>query len=214
MAASALHSSETYEHLTPIHIVEAMHEVLGEVELDPASSKFANKTIKAKRIYTQEDNGLIKPWRAKTLFLNPPGGVYDVLHDVPVFRATKKRKPCTETGACGLEPGHKHHLDDVVSSAAVWWAKLTDTVEKGNVEHAIFLGFSLELLATAQRFDTLQPLDYLFCIPEERLKFDIADGRQRVKGDQPTHSNIIVHLWNEKANPKFVEVFSRFGYTR
>ena len=43
----------------------------GGIDLDPASSQKANQTIRAKRIYTLQDDGLKHEWRGK-VFLNPP----------------------------------------------------------------------------------------------------------------------------------------------
>src|SRR2546430_1052892 len=47
---------------------------MGDIELDPASCKFANRTVQAKRYFTKEDNGLMHPWLAESVFLNPPYG--------------------------------------------------------------------------------------------------------------------------------------------
>ncbi|KAF0249162.1 MAG: hypothetical protein FD167_1433, partial [bacterium] len=41
------------------------------IDLDPASCKLANRTIKAKKIFTLADDGLVQPWNGR-IFLNPP----------------------------------------------------------------------------------------------------------------------------------------------
>lgn len=46
--------SGNYEYYTPIKIVEAAREVMGSIDLDPASSEQANERIKAERIYTKD----------------------------------------------------------------------------------------------------------------------------------------------------------------
>lgn len=43
----------------------------GQIDLDPASHAIANRTVRAKRIFTREENGLNKPW-AGNIWLNPP----------------------------------------------------------------------------------------------------------------------------------------------
>jgi DNA N-6-adenine-methyltransferase (Dam) len=64
----------TNEWYTPSRYVEASRQVMGGIELDPASCTFANEIVKAERIYTKAENGLMFPWVAQSVFLNPPYG--------------------------------------------------------------------------------------------------------------------------------------------
>lgn len=59
------------EWYTPERYIVAARNVLGGIDLDPASSEIANETVKAARIYTIEDSGLDKQWLGK-IWLNPP----------------------------------------------------------------------------------------------------------------------------------------------
>lgn len=61
------------EHYTPGFIVEASRNLLGVIELDPASNSIANEVVKANKFFTKEENGLKQKWQGK-VFLNPPGG--------------------------------------------------------------------------------------------------------------------------------------------
>lgn len=65
------YNSGNNEWYTPSEYIEAARSVMGEINLDPASSEIANKTVKADHIYTVEDNGLEKPWFGN-VWLNPP----------------------------------------------------------------------------------------------------------------------------------------------
>lgn len=66
-------SSTTFECYTPAQYVEAAREVMGGIDLDPASSEEANKTIRAEAIYTVDDDGLDHEWQGR-VWLNPPYG--------------------------------------------------------------------------------------------------------------------------------------------
>ncbi len=59
------------EWYTPVQYITAAKKVMGVIDIDPASSELANKTVQAKKFYTARDNGLTKEWRGK-LWMNPP----------------------------------------------------------------------------------------------------------------------------------------------
>lgn len=69
----ALTSSESNEWYTPRRYIEAIREVLGEIDLDPASHALADKIVKAKQYYDLEIDGLKEYWEGR-VFLNPPYG--------------------------------------------------------------------------------------------------------------------------------------------
>jgi ParB family transcriptional regulator, chromosome partitioning protein len=64
---------KSIEWYTPEMYVAAVREVLGHIDLDPASCSLANVVVQADIYYTQQDNGLVQPWYGK-IFLNPPYG--------------------------------------------------------------------------------------------------------------------------------------------
>jgi len=73
-----LTSHQSQDWYTPPYIIEMVRDVLGWIDLDPASDKVPQEWIRANRIFTKTDrwkgDGLTESWRAITVFLNPPYG--------------------------------------------------------------------------------------------------------------------------------------------
>jgi ParB family chromosome partitioning protein len=68
---STTQGKKSNEWYTPSVYIKAAREVLGSIDLDPASCEQANKTVKATRYYTKEENGLALPWYGR-MYVNPP----------------------------------------------------------------------------------------------------------------------------------------------
>lgn len=67
-AAPQADSDEWY---SPADYADAARDVMGSIDLDPASCQEANRVIQATHFYSIEDNGLIRPWFGN-LWMNPP----------------------------------------------------------------------------------------------------------------------------------------------
>jgi ParB family chromosome partitioning protein len=59
------------EWFTPPAWIELARQVLGEIDLDPASHVLAQERVQAKTFFTIADNGLERPWFGR-VWLNPP----------------------------------------------------------------------------------------------------------------------------------------------
>jgi phage N-6-adenine-methyltransferase len=59
------------EWYTPTKCIDMTRRVLGEIDLDPASSEVAQETVRAKEWFSKQDDGLQQKWRGR-VWMNPP----------------------------------------------------------------------------------------------------------------------------------------------
>lgn len=83
------------EYHTPKVYIEAAREVMGGIDIDPATCAKAQKTVRAARWFTKDDDGLAHPWNGR-VWLNPPYAaallnefVDKLLHEVDHNRVTQ-----------------------------------------------------------------------------------------------------------------------------
>lgn len=56
--------------LTPSDILDRIHAVIGSIDIDPAADSAGR--VRAATCYYEQDDGLARPWRGETVFVNPP----------------------------------------------------------------------------------------------------------------------------------------------
>ncbi len=182
MASVVQHSSASNEHYTPPQIVEAARATLGAINLDPCSCALAQEVVKADHYL--ERNALFFGWQnawlqnpdAARVFLNPPGGL---LHPETL-------EPC--------KPGTR----GAKSSLAVYWCKLWNEWQSGNVSQAIFVCFNLEVLRLTQdaSLGCAPALDFPICYLKDRPKYwnENTPTNKRGLHGSPSHPGAVVFL--------------------
>lgn len=180
-AFAARHSMDSPEWYTPAPFVEAAREVMGGIDLDPASHEEANVRIKAVRFYSAEDNGLNQSWHGR-IFLNPPGGL------VAAFWLKM------------LEEWLFGHMRQ-----AIWIGYSLEQLQTLQCVGARTTPLNWPMCVTAKRIAFVENK----AKKAARIAKLAAAGKKATEKSSPSHSNYVTYLGPEIK--RFVQVFSQFG---
>ena len=187
-------SSGDVEYYTQKYIIELARNVLGEIELGPASNFIANRTVKAQRIFTRKENGLLQTWRGK-VWMNHPFHKGE-----KACKKNCKKKNCIPS-TNPKKPTRGHCITEDIPSNLQWIDKLVSEYRAGNVEEAICITFS------SMSETWMKPLlEFPQCFPYGRIHYRKPDGtieRNVTKG------SLITYLGPHP--DRFAQVFSAIG---
>jgi len=179
--------------LTPVQYLPYIDALLDDIDLDPCSTHFANdQFLRAKRIYTYEEDGLNieEPWKGKTYLFPPTYGRCSFNKQRGTWRWSLK------AGAGAKAP------------AAIWFKRLEKEWKLRNIPEALFFTTSHEVLRTC-----LSIWDYPVCIPKDRCT--LIHGRLLDLEMPPFTWGIFVYLPRAELGfnqaDKFIDIFSHLG---
>lgn len=69
--AHVANNSGNNEWYTPPKFIELARQAMGGIDLDPATSEVANRTVQAPKIFTADDDGRAQQWSGR-VWMNPP----------------------------------------------------------------------------------------------------------------------------------------------
>ena len=181
---------EDLELISSWDFITSANEVMGNIDLDVASSKVANEHVQADQFFTPSDDGLnCQDWFGK-VYLFPPAGAYFWDKKQDKWKKTRGSSPSLR------------------SSHAVWFSKLYKSWLDNDIEQAIYFSNCPDMIRYEQKI-----FDFPVCIPRTvpMLLKNTADGVSNHK----TCTSVIVYLqpkWDcGQATQRFIDVYSEKG---
>ena len=178
-----------FEYYTPPVWTAAARELMGAIDLDPASNAIANELVKADHYFTQAEDGLKQQWHGR-VWMNHP------FHrgEAPCIsnHSKCKKKACKERG---------YHITEAIPGNADWINKLIGEYQSGRVTEAVCTTF-----CNSSEGWFLPLLEFPQLFPHGRVHYIGKDG-QRVKGC--TKGSVITYIGTRTA--AFSKAFGHLG---
>ena len=199
-------TSNNTEYYTPFKFPNAAREAMGGIDLDPASSRAANKHIKATTIYTRPScneflgmgdlplrqynaGGELEQWSGR-VWMNHPFGT--------------EGKACVTNYVCDKKTCRKrgYHLVSDSTNNTTWVNKLVKSYKSGNVTEAYMICFA----STSENW--FKPLkQFPQCYIDGRVNYLDPETLEEVKG--VTKGSVITYFGNNVE--LFHKHFGEFG---
>ena len=181
---------EDLELITNGDLSASAHALMGNIDLDVASSTFANDYVKADHFFTPTDDGLNdQQWHGK-VYLFPPSGTY--FWDKSAER-WKMTRACSPT---------------LTSSHAVWFRRLFKAWYHNEIEQGLYFSNCPDMIRYEQRL-----FDFTVCILRT-VPTLVARTNEGVKRHN-TCTSFLVYLQPKdqvtEATERFIEIYSEKG---
>lgn len=174
------------ELYTDPRITASARKVMGRIDLDPASTPKANEMVKARRIFTKEDDGLSKKWTGR-VWLNHP-----------FSRGESACKPGCTKKTCAKRG---YHIDEPIPGNKVWIAKLVGEFRAGHIKQALCITYA----STSEAW--FKPLLYFpQCFLTPRMNYYLPNG---LPMEGVTKGSVVTYLGPNV--DKFAEEFVQYG---
>lgn len=184
--------SEEFEHITNRDLVDSARMLMGSIDLDPASSKFANEYVGATEYYDPVKDGLNDQQWYGNVYLFPPKRSYFWDKKNVRWKATRGMSPT-------LCAGH-----------AVWWRTLKRKWLSGEIEQAVYFTNYMDMAMYCQDI-----FDHPVCFLKQRptlVRRYYSDDRVEKRS---TGSSMIIYLLPKEdvseSTQQFVDIYSEKG---
>lgn len=179
------HSAASACWYTPPEIVDAARDLMGGIDLDPATDAAGNASVRATRIFTEKDDGLRRMWAGR-IWLNPP---------TPPREWWLKLSLSWAGAPYSVKCVYLAYSIEQVQQSQLWAERF---IASSMLQHAIcFPKRRIPFYRTAK--DAIVALDKLMKRTEETSKLLAERARlvelppdTLVKGDSPPHASAIV----------------------
>ncbi len=186
--------SGNVEYYTPDEVLACVHAMFPVIDLDPASCELANQNVKAKQIFTIEDNALTKDWVGDTLWMNHP-----------FTKGEKACKPKCIKKICN-DPKYKkyrgHCITEEIPSNLDWINYYLEQFNQGHFKEGLNITFSNTSETWCQKLLNAG----LSCFIDGRTHFN--DAENKATGGA-TKGCFVTYLGNR--TEEFKTIFSKLG---
>jgi hypothetical protein len=184
--------SAQFEWITPQGLIANAVNVMGGIDLDPASSKFANEYVGADNFFTPSDDPLNSAKWFGNVYLFPPSNTYFWHAKTMRWKATR-----------GLSK-------TLTSGMALWWRTLKRKWMQGEVRQAIYFTNQADMIMYCQDI-----FDHPVCIFNSRpfltRHYFVDDAIE----NKSTGTSLVVYLHPkeniEESTELFVETYKERG---